>query len=297
MSLVIINLFGCLQFNESVFKKLDLIIGECNIHVFPDGESLARFNTDMVDKEVLVIADLSFPNTKFLSLIYAAQTARELGARKIHLFVPYLPYMRQDKQFHPGEGITSRYFAKLLSTYFDSLVTVEPHLHRWHALTDIYTISTTVLDSHDSIARWLQYEQNQSVLIGPDRESEQWVSAIAKQAGLPFVIFDKVRHDDKVLAINSPSLAPYQAYTAVIIDDVISTGRTMMKVIEYLQANKISAINCVGVHALFVDDAYEQLINSGADRVVTCNTITHPSNQIDISETLLSHFSKIIKAI
>lgn len=292
MNTIIINLFGCLQFNDSVFKALGFEIGKCSIHTFPDGESLTRFDIEVTNKEVLIVVDLSFPNSKMIPLIFAAQTARDLGAKKVHLFTPYLPYMRQDKSFHPQEGVTSRFFAKLLSIYFDSLVTIEPHLHRWHALSDIYSIPAIALQSSHSITKWLQREIDRPVLIGPDNESAQWVSVIAKLAEIPFVIFDKVRHSDKVVTINAPALQSYQDYTAVIIDDVISTGRTMMKIVEYLQANKISTITCVGVHALFVEDAYNQLLNLGVERIVTCNTIVHTSNQIDISEILLSHFSR-----
>lgn len=106
-----------------------------------------------------------------MPLIFAAKTARELKAKKITLIAPYLAYMRQDKQFHQGQGITSKYFAALISHYFDNLITIDPHLHRWHSLNDIYSIPTHVLHANDAIASWIIQHVTNPVLIGPDIES------------------------------------------------------------------------------------------------------------------------------
>jgi ribose-phosphate pyrophosphokinase len=80
-----------------------------------------------------------------LPLLFAADTARDLGARRIGLVAPYLAYMRQDIRFHAGEAVTSRTFAAILSRHLDWLVTVDPHLHRYHELSEIYRIPTQVV--------------------------------------------------------------------------------------------------------------------------------------------------------
>ncbi|MGE3320181.1 MAG: ribose-phosphate diphosphokinase [Candidatus Berkiella sp.] len=283
MNRTLFNLYGCSQFNESIIQSFGFVEGDCQIHYFPDGESIVRLNTAIDGHEILLIANLVDPNPKLFPLIITAETARQLGAKKVHLFVPYLPYMRQDMQFHANEGITSRYFAKIISQYFDSLLTIEPHLHRWHDLTDIYSIPATALHPYLPICAWLKDHIAKPLLIGPDRESEQWISRIAKLMDAPFVVFDKVRHGDKHVEISSPSLASFAGFHPVIIDDVISTGHTMLKILRYLHNNDFKENSCIGVHALFADDAYEQLKAAGATNIITCNSITHPSNQIDLS--------------
>src|SRR3546814_1718571 len=76
------------------------------------------------------LSSLDHPYAKVLPLLFAADTARDLGARRIVLVAPYLAYMRQDIRFHAGEAVTSRTFAAILSRHLDWLVTVDPHLHR-----------------------------------------------------------------------------------------------------------------------------------------------------------------------
>ena len=78
---------------------------------------------------MVLVADLHDPDRHFLQLILLAETLYDLGAATIGLLAPYLPYMRQDRRFNPGEGLSSRYFADLLSAHFDWLMTVDPHLH------------------------------------------------------------------------------------------------------------------------------------------------------------------------
>lgn len=295
MSGVLFNLFGCSQYNQAILKSLRFTLGDCDIHQFPDGESLVRINTDVKDKVVIFAIDLYNPNSKFLPVVFALETAKALGAKKIHLLAPYLPYMRQDMQFHSNEGITSHYFAKLLSQYCDSLLTIEPHLHRIKSLSDIYDVPSVALNAHQPIANWLMNTIKKPLLVGPDRESEQWIESIAKLVNAPFVVFDKIRHGDREVEINAPDLKDFAEFEPVIIDDVISTGHTMIKVISYLQKHNFKKITCVGVHPLFVEDAYESLKNHGANQIVTCNTCLHPSNQIDMSDIIIRAMQELYK--
>src|SRR5688500_12951138 len=102
-------------------------VGELETRRFPDDETYLRLKTDVSGRSVAVICTLDRPDDKFLPLAIAAATARDLGAARVGLVAPYLAYMRQDRQFKEGEGITSAHFARLLSSAFDWLVTVDPH--------------------------------------------------------------------------------------------------------------------------------------------------------------------------
>jgi ribose-phosphate pyrophosphokinase len=106
---------------------------------FPDGETYLRIDSDVAGQAVAVLCTLHDPDAHAVALVFLSDTLRELGARQVGLIAPYLAYMRQDRRFQSGEALTSSSFARPLSTQFDWLVTVDPHLHRRRSLDEIYS--------------------------------------------------------------------------------------------------------------------------------------------------------------
>jgi ribose-phosphate pyrophosphokinase len=194
--------------------------------------------------------------------------------------------MRQDKRFQEGEAVTSAVFAQLLSRHIDWLVTVDPHLHRWHTLDEIYSVPGIVVPAAPLLAAWIKANVDTPVLIGPDSESEQWVSAVAQIAGAPHVVLEKVRRGDRDVTISIPNPAALRGRTPVLVDDIISTGHTMVATVQHVKAQNLNPPVCVGVHAVFAGDAHEALLATGAARVVTTNTIPHASNGISVHQTI-----------
>jgi ribose-phosphate pyrophosphokinase len=260
---------------------------------FPDGESYLRV-LDVVDgRDCLILVDLAHPDPVFLPLAFLAASLRELGARQVGLVAPYLSYMRQDMRFKPGEALTSAIFARQLSALVDWLVTVDPHLHRWHSLDQIYSIPSRVVQGASLLARWLAGQQR-VLLVGPDAESEQWVSAIAAQSGHPFVVGRKERLGDRKVIITLPDLAPWQDHAALIIDDVISSGHTVLKCIDALQQQGLRRISCACVHGLFADGVDHVLREAGLEQLVSTNTIPHATNQLDVSSLLVVPIQELL---
>jgi ribose-phosphate pyrophosphokinase len=273
--------------NESLGESLSQSIyveqAPLTMRRFPDDETYLRLDVPCRDRDVIVVASLDRPDGKILPLVFLADLARELGARSLVLVAPYLAYMRQDARFNPGEAITSRSFASLLSSRFDALVTIDPHLHRYESLADLYPIETRVIHSAPLIADWIRENVERPLLVGPDSESEQWVAEVASRASAPYLVLDKVRHGDRDVEVAVPDLDRWLDRRPVLIDDIISSGHTMIVTVRELQQTKLAAPVCVGVHAVFASDAYESLASSRADRIVTTNTISHPSNAIDVA--------------
>lgn len=265
---------------------LDAPEGALTLRTFPDGETYVRGETPCEGLDAVLAANLFQPNGQFLPLVYAVRALRVLGARRVVLVSPYLPYMRQDARFKPGEVVTSRIFAKLLSDTVDGLVTVDPHLHRYTTLGEIYAIPSRVEHAAVAVAGWIRQAVEKPVIVGPDSESEQWVSEVADLAGAPFIVLSKIRHGDREVSIEVPPLAPWRAHTPVLVDDIISTARTMIETLGHLQDAGYAAPVCIGVHAVFAGDAYAALQEAGAAEIVTCNTIPHPSNAIDLTMLL-----------
>jgi ribose-phosphate pyrophosphokinase len=249
---------------------------------FPEGETYLRVLGDVQGCDVAVVAQLHEPDVLIPGLLFLADALRDLGAVRVGLIAPYLPYMRQDKRFQPGEAITSVSFAKLVSAAFDWLVTVDPHLHRRASLAEIYPIPSEVVPSSPAIAAWVQTQVKRPHLIGPDEESAQWVGQVAGFIGCPHTVLHKQRRGDREVVLSLPDMAALQAHTPVLIDDIISSAHTMAEAVRALLAQGSVPPVCVGVHAVFASDAAALLRAAGAARVVTCNTLAHPSNAIDV---------------
>ena len=260
--------------------------GHLTVRRFPDGESYVRLDTPVAGRTVILVCNMRDPDTKFLQLCFAAAAAKELGAAHVGLVAPYLAYMRQDHRFQPGEAITSASYARLIGGFADWLVTVDPHLHRHGSLGEIYAIPTAVVSAAPSIARWIRANIASPWLIGPDAESAQRVSEVAQDSGAPFTVLEKTRHGDREVEVRLPDIDTHRAHTPVLVDDIISTGQTMIETLAHLKRAGLAAPVCIGVHAVFADRAYEDLLAAGAARVATCNTIPHPSNAIDLSEQI-----------
>lgn len=256
--------------------------GELAVRAFPDGETHLRLLSNVEGARVVLVATLDRPDAKLVPLLFAASLVRDYGAAEVGLLAPYLAYMRQDARFNPGEGVTARYFARLLSPHLDWLVTVDPHLHRIAALDQVYDCPARVVHAAPAIAEWIATEVPSPILIGPDWESEQWVAEVAALARVPYTVLDKVRHGDRRVEVSSPDMAPWADRTPVLVDDIVSTAHTMTETLLHLRQMGAKPAVCIAVHAIFAEDAAMMMASSGAARVVSCNTVSHPSNKISL---------------
>lgn len=278
---------------RALADRLEADTATATVRRFPDGELYVRLDGPVAGRDLWLVCTLHPASDKLLPLYFLAATARDLGARSVCLAAPYLAYMRQDSRFHSGEGVTSRYFGRLLSSAVDGIVTVDPHLHRYSALDEVYSVPARVVRAAPRIADWIRREIPRPVIIGPDAESAQWVSGVAAELGCPSVVLRKVRRGDREVSISPLDGAlggdppiDWTTHTPVLVDDIVSTARTMIETVGQLKRAGAPAPVCIGVHAVFADDAYGDLCAAGAARVVTCNTIPHPSNAIDVHELI-----------
>ena len=286
-NIIVFSLPGNEELAKVIALKLKAEVGKSIIRQFPDGESYIRIQSDMKDKSVLLVCTLDRPDKKLLPLYFLSKTAKSLGAKHISLIAPYLAYMRQDKVFNQGEGITSQYFGQLISTFVDKLITIDPHLHRRTMLSEIYNIPTKVEHAANHISNWIKKNVSNPVLVGPDIESAQWVSEVAKNANAPFIVLEKIRRGDNDVEVSIPNVEKFKNHTPVLVDDIISTARTMIETVEHLNAAAMKKSVCIGVHPIFAGDAYQNLLNAGVEKIISCNTIVHESNAIDISDLLI----------
>jgi ribose-phosphate pyrophosphokinase len=125
------------------------------------------------------------------------------------------------------------------------------------------------------------------LLVGPDAESEQWVRAVAADAGAPYRVLTKVRRGDTDVDVSLPDIAGVAERTPVLVDDIISTGATMAAAVRHLRRQGLPPPICLGVHAVFATGSYDALRAAGAAQIVTTNTIAHETNAIDVLPLLV----------
>lgn len=273
--------------NEPFAERLRNELGMDRIEMewrrFPDGESYIRFRQEVKGGDLALVCTLNDPDSKALALLFAARTARELGASRVGLIAPYLGYMRQDRRFNPGEAVTSVHFARLMADAFDWLVTVDPHLHRRSSLGEIYPIPSRVVAAAPAMAQWIKANVSRPLVVGPDSESEQWAAEVAAACGAPHAVMSKTRLGDRRVEIEAPPLAQWKDHTAVLLDDIISSGRTMALAAVKIREAGLDAPVCLGVHAVFSSDAMGALRQAGVTQVATTNTIAHGTNAVDVA--------------
>lgn len=262
-------------------------------HHFPDGESLMTLPGDLNGADVALLATLRDPDRLALPLRFAAATAREMGARRVGLISPYLGYMRQDRRFEAGQAVSAPLFAQFLGESFDWLVTVDPHLHRISRLEEVFPMPAIRAVSAPRLADWICTNIPDAVLLGPDSESQQWVAEVARLAGRPYEVLRKVRTGDRQVEVSVPDSAALRDGTPVILDDIASSGRTLVRTIERLVAAGTRAPVCLVIHAVFAGSAHDDILAAGAARIITTDTIPHPSNVIGIASVLAETFESL----
>jgi ribose-phosphate pyrophosphokinase len=276
--------------NEVFAELLVQHTGYCraglSLHRFPDGETRVRVEAPIKDEQAVLVCTLDRPDAKLWPLTMAASTLRELGARRVVLVAPYLAYMRQDARFHAGEAISAKLLGEWLDNTFDALVTVDPHLHRYHSLSQIYSHEVRLVHVAAELTAWLATHVDRPLIVGPDEESRQWVTAVANLLCAPSVMAYKERHGDRDVTVHLPELGRWLDHTPVLLDDIIASGQTMLQTLRCLGAYTAAKPICIAVHGVFAQDALEALQGAGAGTIVTSNSIVTETSQIDVSRVV-----------
>jgi ribose-phosphate pyrophosphokinase len=270
---------------QRVATKAGFNYEDITVHRFPDGESLVKL-PDKLLRDVVLYTSLDDPNRRLIELEFAAVTAKALGAKRLTLVAPYLCYMRQDVAFHPGEAVSQHIVGALLARHFDTLITVDPHLHRVSRLSEAIPVRLAIaLSAAPVIAGWLQQQGGDTLLIGPDEESEQWVSAIAAPGNFDYGVARKQRFGDNDVRVTLPDCA-FRGRNVTLVDDIASTGHTLSEAARQIAERGASSVSVIVSHALFVNDALEILRRAGVESICSTDSIKHESNQLSLDDIL-----------
>lgn len=250
-------------------------------HRFPDGESMLTL-PPALPPHVVLLRGLQQPNDKLAELMIAAPAARELGATHLTLVCPYLAYMRQDMAFQPGQAVSQRPIGHALAQWFDAVVTVDPHLHRITTMDEVLPGRRGIAVSAAALlGDWAARHSQRPILLGPDEEAAQWVNRAARAHGLEHAVCRKLRTGDHAVTVVLPDLE-LRGREVVLIDDVVSTGRTLIAAAEGALARGASTVDVALTHALFVGDALAGIRAAGVRHVWITDSVPHASNAVSV---------------
>jgi ribose-phosphate pyrophosphokinase len=262
-------------------------------HRFPDGESKLTLPASLPE-HVIICRSLDLPNEKLLELLLAARTARQLGAKKLTLVAPYLCYMRQDIAFNPGEAVSQTIVGNFLAELFENVITVDPHLHRTQRLEQAVPAEHAIsLSATALMAEFLRERFNRPVILAPDSEAEQWVSAVAKPNQWDHGVCKKIRRGDRHVEIALPGII-LEGRSVIIVDDVASSGQTLAVATKKCLIKKAKHVDVLVSHALFASDAKQRLKEAGVRNTWSTDSVSHESNIIPLYELLKAAVLKLM---
>lgn len=270
-----------------IAARLGLASDEFAVHSFPDGE--IRVTVKPAATVAIVYASLDRPNEKLLALLLASEALRRGGARRLVLVAPYLCYMRQDAAFHPGEAISQLVVGRLLASAFDRVVTVDAHLHRTTDIRDVFPgIEADNLSAMPAIADALRATgfDPATIVVGPDSESEVWVRDLAGRLGLPHMAARKTRHGDRSVDIELPEPQAVAGRPVLLVDDLVSSGGTLVVCARALMAAGAALIDAVVTHALFPPETEVEFARAGIRSIRSTDSVPHPTNAIALDALL-----------
>lgn len=267
---------------------------EIAVHRFQDGETLPRVSD--VATGAVIYRSLHDPNAKLIEVLLSADALRRAGAKRVVLAAPYVPYLRQDAVFRPGEPLSRDVIIRLLADAFDVIVTVDPHLHRTPRLTDPSNRAVwSVVSGAAVMANGLSADPRVAdCVVGPDTESAQWAAIIAARLGLPHWTFEKVRRSDLFVELTAPDGAHVRGQRVLIVDDLCTSGGTLLAATAALTALGAARVEAAVTHVLIDDETSRALRDAGLARLRSCDGCQHPTNAFALAPALAAAIMKEI---
>jgi ribose-phosphate pyrophosphokinase len=296
---VVIGLSG----GDHLYQKIADGIGakgvKAETRFFPDGELYLRLPVDNFNGEDVVIVQSMYnqPNNKLVEYIFAVNTAKDLGARKVIGVVPYLSYARQDRRFKPGEAVSLRIVADLIhNAGTDHLVVVDMHLHRVRGseLESIFRIPVSNVSVMPLFGELFKDVVEKGIVVGPDDEAIEFAKAAASKYNGKYTNFSKMRLGDREVNIIADKNIDFSGKDVLIVDDIISTGGTIMTAVNLLKQFNAKNIYVAAAHALLVEGALDKLRALQLKDLVSSNTIPSPITRVDATPVIVKELQKII---
>ncbi|MBR9700124.1 ribose-phosphate diphosphokinase [Candidatus Woesearchaeota archaeon] len=268
---------------KKIAKKAGRPYSELLVKKFPDNELWVKIQAKDVKRKkcVLVQSFYGEVDSCLIEVMFAAQTLHEMGASSVSLMAPFFPYMRQDKMFTHGEVASIHVLGEILSKFLDEVYILDPHLHREKTLGHIFQVSAHRLTANPLIGEYIKKHIPNALIVGPDWESYKWARKTAELIGCESTILLKERHSARKVSVRFQEKVDVKDKNIVLVDDMISTGNTLLKTIIALKKLGVEKVICIAIHGIFVEQALEKL--QKVSTVITSNSLPNKVAKIDVS--------------
>lgn len=272
-----------------IAKDLNLELSPVEIFVFPDGEKRIRIGKKVLGEDCIIVQSASIPpDENYMELFIMIDALKRSGAKSIRVLIPYLGYQRQDHIFRDGEAVSLEVIAEILARVgMTEAFSFDMHSPK---IPEIFTVPMHQLSALPIFAERIKKDFNlqEIVLVSPDMGGIRRIKEISEMLGnIPFATIEKNRNLSNGEINDSGLDGDVRGKVAVIVDDMISTGQTMVEAAELLIEEGALKVVVFATHAVFAKDAGKLLQHSRIERVVVSDTIEIPAfNQFPKLEVL-----------
>lgn len=266
---------------EKVAERLNLSVSPLDIHIFPDGEKRVRVAESVVNEDCIVIQPTSTPaNDNYMELFFIVDAIKRSGAKTVTVVIPYLGYQRQDHVFRDGEAVSLEVIVRTLEAVgVDKVIAYDLHSIK---IPEVFKVPITHLSALDLFAHRIKQEKidnENNILITPDMGGIRRIKILSELlGGMPYGTIEKNRDlvtggvEAKDLTVPE-NMKDLTGKTAYIVDDMISSGGTIVKAVELLKSNGVAKIFVFATHAVFSANAPTALQDAPIEKVIVTDTV------------------------
>lgn len=254
---------------------------------FPDGENYTRIDEESLEDDVVIVQN-TYPDSNIIEMFLLQDAVRRLGAKSITLVIPYFGYARQDRVFKNGEPESAKIMAQHLNLNCDRVITIDIHKE---AVLDYFTCPHCDLKAAESIAEYFK-TKGIDIVLSPDIGAAGRAKDVGTRMGLPYDHLQKTRLSGTEVRI-APATMDVEGKSVLIVDDMISTGGTIIAASAALREAGARSVSVACTHGVFVNNAICNLTGSSLDTVLCCNTLENELSHISVAPIIANALRKV----
>ncbi|MCD6573141.1 MAG: ribose-phosphate diphosphokinase [Thermoplasmata archaeon] len=261
---------------KNLSKETGYPIASVSIKRFPDGECYVKLNEEV---EHAIIIQNTYPDENIIELFLLQDAVRRMAGR-MDVIIPYYGYGRQDKIFEYGEAISAEKMARLIEQDASSVILINPHKEH---IINFFSIPAKIADATETIAEY--FKGKVDMVIAPDKGAASMAAKAASVIQCEYDYFEKHRISGSVVETKLKKM-DVAGRNVVILDDIISTGGTMIQAIKQLVKQEANDIYVACIHGLFIGNADDRILQEGAKEIVTTDTIESAYSKVSVAREI-----------
>ncbi len=272
-----------------IAKELECPLIPIETRRFPDGERYIRIKGKL-DKEVIVVQSTGYPQDEnLMELFLILKNLRSMGIEKIRVIIPYFGYGRQERRFKSGEAVSAVIIADLLQAAgADEIFCINLHEEN---ITEFFQIPVHNLSAMKPIANHIRETLNNPIIVAPDKGALGFAKEIAEILCCEYDYLEKIRLSPEVVE-TKPKNMDVKGKEAVIIDDIISTGGTIVNAARILKEHGATKVVVSCVHPVLVEDALLKIFAADVDDVIATDTLRSDVSIISVAKLVADALKK-----